>query len=99
MVEEASGGNFVIRPYPGGELVPALGVMDAVGNRTVECGQTASYYYYGKYPAFCFDPALPFGMNTRQLNAWLFQRDGPKLNREMSTPRNIAKDRKRAGKE
>ncbi|HEY9573723.1 MAG TPA: TRAP transporter substrate-binding protein [Pusillimonas sp.] len=89
MVEEASGGNFVIRPYPGGELVPALGVMDAVGNRTVECGQTASYYYYGKDPAFCFDTAVPFGLNTRQMNAWMYQGDGLKLTREMFAPRHI----------
>src|SRR3546814_1782305 len=66
----------LVRSYPGGELVPALGVMDAVGNRTVECGQTASYYYYGKDPAFCFDTAVPFGLNTRQMNAWMYQGDG-----------------------
>ena len=43
MVEEASDGNFSIRLYPVGEIVPGFGVMDAVSNRTVECGQTASY--------------------------------------------------------
>ncbi len=89
MVEEASGGNFSIRPYPGGELVPALGVMDAVGNKTVECGQTASCYYYGENPAFCFDTAVPFGLNARQMNSWMFQGDGMKLTREMFAPRHI----------
>src|SRR3546814_6080340 len=63
--------------------------MDAVGNRTVECGQTASYYYYGKDPAFCFDTAVPFGLNTRQMNAWMYQGDGLKLTREMFAPRHI----------
>lgn len=89
MVEEASGGNFNIRLYPGGEIVPAFGVMDAVSNRTVECGQTASYYYYGKDPSFCFDTAVPFGLNSRQMFSWMYEGDGMKLMRELFAPRNI----------
>jgi TRAP-type mannitol/chloroaromatic compound transport system substrate-binding protein len=89
MIGEATEGNFTIRAYPGGELVPALGVMDAVGNKTVECGQTASYYYYGKDPAFCFDTAVPFGLNPRQMSAWMYQGGGMKLTREMFAPRHI----------
>src|SRR3546814_10989365 len=41
MVEEASDGNFSIRLYPAGEIVPGFGVMDAVGNRTVEIGRAS----------------------------------------------------------
>ncbi len=89
MVEEGSGGNFNIRLYPGGELVPGFGVMDAVGNRTVECGQTASYYYYGKDPSFCFDTAVPFGLNARQMFSWMYEGDGMALMRELFAPRNI----------
>lgn len=89
MVEEASDGNFSIRLYPAGEIVPGFGVMDAVSNRTVECGQTASYYYYGKDPSFCFDTAVPFGLNARQMYAWMYEGDGMKLMRELFAPRNI----------
>ncbi len=89
MVKDVTGGNFNIRLYPAGELVPGFGVMDAVGNRTVECGQTASYYYYGKDPAFCFDTAVPFGLNVRQMNAWVYEGDGLKLLRELFAPRGI----------
>jgi TRAP-type mannitol/chloroaromatic compound transport system substrate-binding protein len=89
MIEEASGGNFSIRLYPGGEIVPGYGVMDAVSNRTVECGHTASYYYYGKDPTFCFDTAVPFGLNARQMNAWMDQGDGLKLLREVFASRHI----------
>ncbi|CAM5454594.1 TRAP transporter substrate-binding protein [Eoetvoesiella caeni] len=89
MIEEASDGQFSIRLYPAGEIVPGYGVMDAVGNKTVECGQTASYYYYGKDPAFCFDTAVPFGLNTRQMTAWMEQGDGLKLMRELFAPRHI----------
>ena len=89
MVKELTGGNFDIRLYAAGALVPGFGVMDAVGNRTVECGQTASYYYYGKDPSFCFDTAVPFGLNTRQMNAWMYQGDGMKLMRALFASRNI----------
>lgn len=89
MVEEASGGNFNIRLYPGGEIVPAFEVMDAVGNGTVECGQTASYYYYGKDPSFCFDTAVPFGLNARQMFSWMYEGNGTKLLRELFATRNI----------
>ncbi|MEO6984687.1 MAG: ABC transporter substrate-binding protein [Paralcaligenes sp.] len=89
MVEEASGGNFSIRVQADGEPLPALGVMGAVGSKAVECGQTASYYYYGEDPAFCFDTAVPFGLNARQMNAWMFEGGGMKLTREMFAPRHI----------
>lgn len=89
MVEEASDGNFSIRLYPVGEIVPGFGVMDAVGNRTVECGQTASYYYYGKDPSFSFDTAVPFGLNARQMYSWMYEGGGMALMRELFAPRHI----------
>src|SRR5699024_8450544 len=89
MIEEATGGNFDIRLYPGGEIVPPFEVMDAVGDGTVECGQTASYYYYGKDPSFCFDTAVPFGLNTRQMFSWMYNGDGMELLRELFATRNI----------
>lgn len=89
MVKDLTGGNFDIRLHPVGKLVPAFGVMDAVGNRTVDCGQTVSGYYYDKDPSFCFDTAVPFGLNTRQMNAWMYQGDGLKLMRALFSSRNI----------
>jgi TRAP-type mannitol/chloroaromatic compound transport system substrate-binding protein len=89
MVKDLTDGNFDIRLHPAGELVPALGVMDAVSNRTVDCGQTVSSYYYDKDPSFCFDTAVPFGLNTRQMNAWMYQGDGMKLMRALFSPHNI----------
>lgn len=88
-ISEATGGKFNIRPFPGGEIVPALQVLDAVQNGTVECGQTVSYYYYGKDPILCFDAAVPFGLNARQMNAWMFMGDGMKLTRDMFKNYNI----------
>jgi TRAP-type mannitol/chloroaromatic compound transport system substrate-binding protein len=88
-VSEATGGKFQIRAFPGGEILPPLGVLDGVQNGTVECGHTASYYYYGKDPTLCFDAAVPFGMNTRQNNAWVQHGGGLALLREMYAKYNI----------
>ena len=47
--------------------MPGLQVLDAVSNGTVEMGNTALYYYWGKNPAFTFGTSLPFGLNTRRI--------------------------------
>jgi TRAP-type mannitol/chloroaromatic compound transport system substrate-binding protein len=82
-------GRFEIRVFAAGEIVPPLQVLDAVQNGTIECGQTASYYYVGKNPAFAFDTALPFGMNARQQNAWVYYGGGAELMRELFRQYNI----------
>ena len=52
-VREMTGGNFDIRVYPGGELVPALEVLDSVQKGSIQAGQSASYYYIGKNRSYC----------------------------------------------
>ena len=81
-VRRMTGGKFQITTHAGGELMPAFGVLDGVQNKTVECAHTAPYYFYGKDPTFSIDCAIPFGMNARQMNAWMYQGNGMKLLRE-----------------
>jgi TRAP-type mannitol/chloroaromatic compound transport system substrate-binding protein len=81
-VEEITGGKFQIRVFAAGEIVPAFGVVDAIQQGTVECAHTASYYFVGKNKAFAFDTTLPFGLNQRQQNAWMYYGGGLKLVRE-----------------
>lgn len=75
-VRAMSGGNFEIRVYSAGELVPAFEVLDSVSNGAVEIGQTGSYYYVGKNPALAFDTCVPFGLTARQQQAWLLEAGG-----------------------
>ncbi|RJG05641.1 twin-arginine translocation signal domain-containing protein [Noviherbaspirillum cavernae] len=81
-VSQLTNGKFNIRVFAGGEIVPALQVMDAVQAGTVEMGHSASYYYYGKDPSFAFDGVVPFGLNSRQQTAWFDQGGGQALMRE-----------------
>jgi TRAP-type mannitol/chloroaromatic compound transport system substrate-binding protein len=88
-VASATDGKFEIRTFAAGEIVPGLQVLDAVQNGTVECGHSASYYYVGKDPTFAFDTAIPFGLNARQQNAWMYFGGGLALMREFFAGYNI----------
>ena len=70
VVGEATDNKFQIQTFAAGEIVPGLQVLDAVQNSTVEMGQTASYYYYGKDATFTFGSSIPFGPNSRLNQAW-----------------------------
>ncbi len=79
MVAELTDNKFQIQVFAAGELVPGLQALDAVQNATVEACHTVSYYYVGKNPTFAVASSVPFGLNARQQNAWLFQAGGNEL--------------------
>jgi len=81
-VAAATGGKFQIKVFAAGEIVGGLQVLDAVQNGTVECGHTATYYYFGKDPTFALNCAVPFGLNARQQNAWMLHGGGTELVRD-----------------
>jgi TRAP-type mannitol/chloroaromatic compound transport system substrate-binding protein len=88
-VAAVTGGKFQIQLFAAGEIVPAFGVVDAVQNATVECCHTAPYYFFGKDPTFAFACAIPFGMNDRMQNAWMYHGGGLQLMREFLKGYNI----------
>ncbi len=78
-VKAATDGNFDIQVFAANELVPGLQAADAAAAGTVELCHTASYYYWGKDPTFALATAVPFGMNVRQMNAWMYYGGGNDL--------------------
>jgi len=88
-VAAATGGKFQIQVFAAGEIVPGFGVLDAVKDGTVQCGHSASYYYVGKDPTFAFDTAIPFGLNSRQQTAWMYEGGGMALLRDFFKDYNI----------
>jgi TRAP-type mannitol/chloroaromatic compound transport system substrate-binding protein len=88
-VSEATDGRFQVQPFAAGEIVGTFQVADAVGNATVEMAHTASYYYVGKDPTFAASAALPFGLNARGLNAWMYHGGGIDLANEFYAKHNI----------
>ncbi|WP_188517686.1 TRAP transporter substrate-binding protein [Alsobacter metallidurans] len=79
LVAEATDNKFQIQVFAAGEIVPGLQAADAIQNGTVECCHTAPYYYVGKDPTFAFGTAVPFGLNSRQQNAWFYHGGGMEL--------------------
>ena len=88
-VSAMSEGRFQISVHAAGEITPAFGVVDAVQQGAVECAQTAAYYFFGKDETFALGCAIPFGLNSRQTNAWMYHGNGLSLMREFYRSYNI----------
>ena len=88
-VSDLTGGKFQISTHADGELMPAFGVVDGIQAGTVEMANTAPYYVFGKDETFALGCAIPFGLNSRQMTAWMFEGNGLKLMRDFYKPYNI----------
>ncbi|MEX2327479.1 MAG: TRAP transporter substrate-binding protein, partial [Pseudomonadales bacterium] len=83
LVDQMSNGRLKITVYGAGEIVPALGVFEAVSLGNVEMGHGAAYYWKGKVPAAQFFTAVPFGLTAQEQNAWLHHGGGMQLWEEL----------------
>jgi TRAP-type mannitol/chloroaromatic compound transport system substrate-binding protein len=88
-VKAMSSGKFEISVHSAGELMPAFGVVDGVQQGTVEICHTVPYYFFGKDETFAIGAAIPFGLNSRQTSAWMFEGNGLKLMREFYAKYNM----------
>ena len=89
LVNEMSHGRLQVKVFGAGEIVPALGVFDAVSSGSVEMGHAASYYWKGKIPASPFFTAVPFGLNAQETSAWFHEGGGLELWRKLYKPFNL----------
>tara|TARA_B110000444_G_scaffold220429_1_gene221178 strand:+ start:245 stop:1381 length:1137 start_codon:yes stop_codon:yes gene_type:complete len=85
-LKEMSNGRIDIRVYGAGEIVPAMGVFDAVSEGIAEIGHGAAYYWKGKVPAAVFFTTVPFGLNAQEMNGWLNYGGGMELWQEVYAP-------------
>ncbi|HWA20655.1 MAG TPA: TRAP transporter substrate-binding protein [Devosia sp.] len=70
-ITQASGGRLTVQVYSAGELVPALGALDAVIDGSAEMSHGASYYWQNKSQGLAFFTGVPYGMTSRELAAWV----------------------------
>jgi TRAP-type mannitol/chloroaromatic compound transport system substrate-binding protein len=85
-VADLTDNRFKIQLFAAGEIVPGLQALDAASAGTVEIAHTVSYYYVGKDPTFAIASCVPFGLNARQQNAWLYQGGGTRPSTSSSRP-------------
>jgi TRAP-type mannitol/chloroaromatic compound transport system substrate-binding protein len=88
-VKAMTGGKFEISIHAAGELMPAFGVVDGVQQGSIEGAHTAPYYFFGKNECFALGCAIPFGLNSRQMTAWMYEGNGLKLMREFYAKYNM----------
>jgi len=78
-IGKMSGGRLRVRLYAAGELVPALGVFEAVAGGTAQMAHTASFFWQGKIPASVYFTAIPFGLLPHEHITWIEQGGGQAL--------------------
>jgi TRAP-type mannitol/chloroaromatic compound transport system substrate-binding protein len=88
-IAEATDNKFQVQVFAAGEIVPGLQAADAVTAGNVEACHTAAYYWFGKDPTWALFCAVPFGLNSRQQNAWFYDGDGMKLMNDFTKKFNI----------
>ncbi len=88
-VTKMSKGRLTIKVYGAKELVPPLGVFDAVSQGSIEVGHSGAYYWKGKSVATPFFTTIPFGMTAQEMNAWLYYGGGIELWRELYAQFNL----------
>lgn len=83
-IYELTEGRIKIKVFGAGELVPAFSAFDAVAAGKADIYHGAEYYWQGKSRAFNFFAAIPFGMTTTELAAWIYHDGGQELWDELS---------------
>lgn len=83
VIDRLSAGNFEIKFYEPGALVPALECFDAASKGSVESCWTTPGYHTGKYPALAFFTAVPFGPGYGEFFAWKMFGGGDELKNEI----------------
>ena len=75
-VGKLTGGRFKITVHESGKLIPGLEVLQNVESGAYNIGHSAGYHYTGKAELAAFGAGMPFGLNARQQNAWLYEGGG-----------------------
>lgn len=66
-----TGGRLTVRVFGGGQIVPPLGVFDAVSQGTAEIYHAVPAYWLGKLRGIGFFGSFPFGMTAQELIGWM----------------------------
>ena len=89
-IEKLTDGRLVVKLSPGGAIVPALKVFDAVDAGTLDMGFTWAGWWIGKIPAaVLFANSYPNGMQKEEMLGWIYTGGGLELWNELYAGHNI----------
>ncbi len=90
-INRLSGGDFQMKFFEPGALVPANEGFDAVSKGSIESAWTTAGYDTGKYPALSFFTAVPFGPSVGEYFAWKKFGGGDVLEQEIYSRHGVKK--------
>ncbi len=89
VIERLSGGDFTMKFFEPGALIPANEGFDATSKGSVEAAWTTAGYDVGKVPALAFFTAVPFGPSMGEYFAWKKFGGGDKIQQRIYAESNI----------
>lgn len=89
MVEDMSGGQFMITIDSKNKHKAPLGILDLVKKGRYEMGHSASYYWKGKDIKTMFFTTVPFGMIASEQYAWFYYGGGMDLMQKVYDKYNV----------
>ncbi len=78
-IELLSEGTIKVEYFAAGERVGAFDAFDAVASGNAQAYHAADYYWKGKHPSWAYITAVPFGLTTSEMNAWITHLGGQEL--------------------
>ncbi len=78
-IDVMSFGNFKIRFFEPGALVPALEVFDSVAVGAVDLSYTTTGFHAGKFPGLVFFSSVPFGPSVSEYLGWIHHGGGKEI--------------------
>ncbi|NQU03947.1 MAG: TRAP transporter substrate-binding protein DctP [Syntrophaceae bacterium] len=89
-IEKLTDGRLIVKLSPGGAIVPALKVFDAVSAGTLDMGFTWAGWWLEKFPAaVLFANSYPNGLQMREMLGWIYTGGGMELWNELYEGQNI----------
>jgi TRAP-type mannitol/chloroaromatic compound transport system substrate-binding protein len=88
-VSKMTNGNFKLVIHPGGEMIPAYEVFDAVGAGAFPAGSTALSYQSGINSAFSLFTATPLYFAQQDYMNWIYQAGGLNILNDLLEPHGL----------
>lgn len=77
-----SGGRFQVIVLPTEEPVLSLDLLEALQQGEIDALHAVPTHFVSTDECFALDSAIPFGLNSRQMNAWMLEGNGIRLLRD-----------------
>ncbi|MEO1841753.1 MAG: C4-dicarboxylate ABC transporter, partial [Pseudomonadota bacterium] len=88
-IGKLSGGQFTVKFFEPGALIPANEGFDATSKGSVEMAWSTAGYDVGKYPALAYFTAVPFGPTLGEYMAWIWHHGGAEIRNRVYEKHNI----------